>query len=206
MTPIEELLSRSRSPLGPPAVIDFGPGLLGELAGLLAHVNGFATFNYGLQVFRSGPVGLGPELEVWNAPDTWRHTYGTLTDGLFFFAQDLFGVQFAIEDGSRVCRFDPETGGRETIGAVLDDWAAWLLADPEVRAARSFAAHWQETHGPLGHDERLLPRTFFVLGGAYEQDNLVVSDAAAAMRVRGPIAQQIHRLPDGSEIEIDVNG
>jgi hypothetical protein len=43
-----------------------------------------------------------------------------------------------------------------------------------------------------------------VLGGDYDDANLMVSDAAKAMRVRGPIAQQIHGQPDGSPIRFDV--
>ena len=204
MTPIEELVSLGRSPLGPPMLVDLGTGLFGELAALLAHTNGFTVFNAGIQVFHAGDEGLGPELGTWNLDETWRYTYGPLTDGLYFFAQDLFGVQFAIEDRRRVSRFDPETGDRTTIGASLDDWADWLLAAPEERGARSFAKRWQDTHGPLGHDKRLVPRTFFVLGGGYDEDNLIVKDAVTCMRVRGPIARQVHDLPDGVPIRVDT--
>jgi hypothetical protein len=160
------------------------------------------VFNAGVQLFRAGDEGLGPELGAWNADETWKDTYGPLTDGLYFFAQDLFGVQFAIEDDRRVSTFDPETGDRTTIGASLDDWAEWLLAEPDERGARSFAKQWQDTHGALGHDQRLLPRTFFVLGGDYADDNLMAADAVTAMRVRGPIAQQVHDRPDGAALRI----
>lgn len=186
-----ELLHQARSPLGPATDVDLGAGLPGELAALLAHTNGFTVFNTGVQVFHAGAEGLGPELGAWNAEETWRHTYGPLTDGLFFFAQDLFGVQFAIEDGRRVRVFDPETGERTTIGAGLDDWAEWLLAEPDERGARAFAKRWQDTHRVLDHDERLLPRTLFVLGGGYDYDNLIAEDAVTCMRVRGPIAQRL---------------
>lgn len=203
MTPLSRLVSRGRSPLGPPVAVDLGTGLAGELSALLAHTNGFTVFDAGIQVFHAGEEGLGPELGVWNAADTWKHTYGPLTDGLYFFAQDLFGVQFAIEDGRRVCTFDPETGDRLPVAASLDDWAEWLLAAPDERGVRSFAKHWQDRHGALGHDERLLPRTLFVLGGEYEEDNLVVQDAVTCMRVRGPFARQLHDLPDGIPIRLD---
>ncbi|MFI7680345.1 hypothetical protein [Actinophytocola sp. NPDC049390] len=113
-------------------------------------------------------------------------------------------MQFAIEDSRRVSTFDPETGERATVGASLDDWADWLLAASDERGARSFATRWQDTHGALGHDERLLPRTFFVLGGGYDEDNLTVEDAVTSMRVRGPFAQQIHALPDGVPIRFDT--
>lgn len=202
MSPLEELVSRGRAPLGPPVGVDLGGGLPAELADLLAHTNGFTAFDAGVQVFRAGSEGLGPELATWNAHEAWRYAYGKLTDGLYFFGQDLFGVQFAFEEGRRVSTFDPETGARTTIGACLDEWADWLLAAPDERGVRSFAKRWQDKHGALTHDERLLPRKFFVLGGEYHEENLVVEDAVTCMRVRGPIARQIHALPDGAPISL----
>ncbi|MEV8442645.1 SMI1/KNR4 family protein [Actinosynnema sp. NPDC051121] len=205
MSAIGELVRRGRGPLGPRVALDFGEGLPGELAGLLSVTNGFAVFDYGVQVFHSGPGGLGPELSAWNDDAAWKFTYGGLADDLLCFAQDLFGVQFAIEGGRRVSAFDPETGERRTIGGSLDDWAEWLLAEPDKRGTRSFAGRWQDEHGPLGHDDRLLPRTLFVLGGEYTDDNLVVCDAVTAMRVRGPVARQVHGLRDGTTIRLRVD-
>lgn len=202
--PLERLLRRGRAPLGPPVTVDLGPGLFAELAALLERANGFTVFDAGVQVFHAGGGGLGPALETWNADVTWKDGYGRLADGLYCFGQDLFGVQFAIEDGRRVSVFDPETGDRTTIGASLDDWADWLLADPDVRGARSFARRWQDIYGALGHDERLLPRTLFVLGGEYTDANLVVEDSVTCMRVRGPIARRIHDLPDGVPIRLQT--
>jgi hypothetical protein len=179
-------------------------GLPGELGVLLAQVNGFAAFDYGIQVYRVGERGHGPELTAWNDDATWKDTYQGLADGLFCFGQDLFGVQFAVEDGKRISTFDPETGDRTVVGETLDDWAAWLLADPDVHAAASFAAAWQDRHGPLDHDQRLLPRRLFVLGGTFDDENLVVRDAVTAMRSRGPIARQLHDAPDGATVHFGV--
>jgi hypothetical protein len=203
MRALEELLDRAKGPLGPTVRVELGGGLRGELGALLSATNGFAVFNYGIQVFHAGPDGLGPELREWNDDATWKHTYGTLADGLLCFAQDLFGVQFAIEDGRRVSRFDPETGDRLTIGESIEDWAGWLLAEPDKRGTWSFATAWQKAHGALEHDERLLPRTPFVLGGDYSEDNLAATDAATAMRIRGPVAQGIHDLPEGATVRLD---
>jgi len=203
---VEELLSRARGPLGPSVQPDLGTtsGPLGKLAELLAHQNGFAAFNAGLQVFRAGPRGLGPELGHWNQRGTWKDTYGGLADGLFCFAQDLFGVQFAIVDNARVLRFDPETARQTELGDSLADWAAWLLADPDVRGTHHFATAWQDQHGPLDHHQRLIPLRFFALGGDYSFDNLVVKDAEECMRIRGPVAQRVHALPDSAHLRMRV--
>lgn len=111
-------------------------------------------------------------------------------------------MQFAIEEGLRIATFDPETGDRHTIGEHLDDWADWLLAKPDERGLRAFATAWQDLHGPLDHGQRLLPRRSFIFGGEYTEDNLEISDAVTAMRVRGPVAQQVHDLPDGAPVTL----
>jgi hypothetical protein len=206
MTALDELLARARAPLGSRVEVYLGGGVRAELAALLSTTNGFAVFNYGVQVFHFGPDGLGdglgPELGTWNDEATWKYAYGGLADGLLCFGQDLFGVQFAIEDGQRVSTFDPETGERQTIGERLEDWADWLLAKPDERGVHSFATSWQHEHGALDHGERLLPKRPFIFGVEYTADNLVVSDAVTAMRVRGPIARQVYDLPDGAAVTL----
>jgi hypothetical protein len=84
--------------------------------------------------------------------------------------------------------------------------AAWLLADPDANGTYRLATAWQDENGPLDHGQRLVPYRFFVLGGRYELPNLVAKDAATCMRIRGPIASQIHDLPDGTEIRLTVEG
>ncbi|MFI5530346.1 hypothetical protein ACIA8O_17575 [Kitasatospora sp. NPDC051853] len=54
----------------------------------------------------------------------------------------------------------------------------------------------------MGLGERLIPRQFFVMGGTYAFDNLSVEDAALAMRIRGPVAQQVHGAPDGTTVRL----
>ncbi|MGY5124292.1 hypothetical protein [Streptomyces nigrescens] len=91
---------------------------------------------------------------------------------------------------------------RTALGDSLEDWAQWLLADPDVRGARAFATSWQDRHGALAHDQRLIPLSFFTLGGTYEDDNLAVKEVAQCMRIRGPLAQALYSLPDGAPFEM----
>jgi hypothetical protein len=165
-------------------------------------VNGFTAFNAGVQVFHTGTAGLGPELGHWNEPSTWKNTYAGLADGLFCFGQDLFGCQFGVVDNREIIVFDPETAERTPVGAGLDDWAAWLLEDPAVRGAHQFATAWQDERGALEHEQRLIPLQMFTMGGTYDFDNLVAKDAVTCMRIRGPLAQTIHDLPDGAQVHL----
>lgn len=201
------LLDRARGSLGPDVTVDLGTGAgpLAELAELLSARNGCTFFNAGVQVFRAGAEGFGPELADWNESATWKDTYQGLADGLFCFAQDVLGTQFAV-DANRIVAFNPETGERTVVGDSLGAWAEWLLADPDVNGTYRLATAWQDENGALEHGQRLVPYRFFVLGGGYELSNLVAKDAATCMRIRGPIARQIHDLPDGAEIRLTVEG
>ncbi|MFD2422399.1 SMI1/KNR4 family protein [Amycolatopsis pigmentata] len=199
MTPaLQPLLDRSRGPTGQPRQVDLGVerGPLAELADLLSAKNGFFVFNAGIQIYRAGEPGLGPELQEWNTTEAWKDNYGGLADGLFCVGQDLFGRQFAIDNRHTVVVFDPETAERIPIGESLEAWAAWLWEDPDVNGTRAYATAWQDEHGALTPDQRLIPLRFFILGGSYDFDNVAVKDARTCMRIRGPIAQTINQSAD----------
>ncbi|MHC5262687.1 SMI1/KNR4 family protein [Streptomyces sp. UC4497] len=203
---LERLLGRARGPMGPAVELDFGVdhGPLVELGGIITRMNGFFLFNGGVQVFRVGEEGLGPDMLSWNTGEVWKDAYGGLADDLFCFGQDLFGAQFAIVGDEQVVRFDPETADVEPIGTSLEDWATWLQSDPDVNGVNSFSYAFQKENGALKPEERLIPLQFFVGGGSYDFDNLSVKDGAVAMRIRGPIAQKIHDAPDGATIHLST--
>jgi hypothetical protein len=174
-----------------------------EVLAMLRLRNGFFAFEGALHVL---PAGGQPEvmtLEEWNSSHLWRHEYGDLADGMFFFAEDAFGNQFCLRD-DRICLFDAETGQAEVIGSNIEDWAGQVLSDYEFLTGFPLFHEWQVAHGRVPAGSRLMPIVPFLLGGEYSLSNLRVAGAVPGMRARGNLARQIRDLPDGAQIELKV--
>lgn len=193
--------------MGPGVDLDFGlpAGPLVELASALGERNGFFVFNAGIQVFRAGVEGLGYDLERWNDPTTWKDAYGGMADDLFCFAQDLFGTQFAVVDRSRVVMMDAESGVRHELGESLEEWAEWLLSEPDLNGHAQTARGWQDQFGALEVTERLVHRRPLVLGGEHAVDNVNVFDGLRLLRALGPLAVAMRDLPDGTPISFQID-
>ncbi|MGJ3507080.1 hypothetical protein [Enemella sp. A6] len=199
---LERLLSACAGPLSDEPIGGLPAGRLGgELAELLTRTNGFIGFESALLVRGTGdqPGRLGN----WNHHTGWRMNYGPLAEGLFFFAEDIFGTQFALCD-DQVVVFDPETGGTEVVGDSLAEWAGYIVDDWKVVTGHPLAHQWQQQHGPLRVGQRLVPIQPFVLGGEFEIANLRVADDVQAMTGRGALAQALHDVPDGASIEFEI--
>jgi hypothetical protein len=105
-------------------------------------------------------------LEEWNSQTLWRSAYGDLTNGLLFFAEDIFGDQFCLTGAaSGVFRFDAERGETESIADSLEGWADRILSDYRVETGWPLASEWQAKHGSLELGMRLQPKIPFVYGG-----------------------------------------
>ena len=103
-----------------------------------------------------------------------------------------------------VYSFDPETARLQKIASSLEGWAKELLSDYNLWTGCSIAREWQQTHGALVSQVRLMPKIPFVCGGQFELSNLVSIDAVKGMRSRASLARQIVDLPDGAQVEFEV--
>lgn len=174
-----------------------------ELYGLLAKKNGFYAFKCALHVF---PFGLRQgvmDIVSWNSMDLWRNEYGDLTKGIWFFGEDIFGNQFCVNN-NKICTFDPETGDLEVIGNSIEDWAEWILTDPALGTGFPVVEMWEKENGRLEVNHRLIPRLPFAAGGDYSLQNLYSTESTKSMRIRGPIAREIHHLPDRAKFRIKI--
>ena len=177
-----------------------------ELLGLLEVKNGFFALHDALHLFPCAKVEVsraGYELSSWNREGLWRSQYGDSAEGYVFFAEDLFGHQWALRDGSNH-RFDPETGDTRVLGTSLEQWAELIVARHKVETGWPLAEDWRRRNGPLLPTQRLVPTIPFVLGGQFSLANLRAIDAVEGMHYRAEIARQIRDLPDGSAVRLKV--
>lgn len=205
MTHVEKLLSLASEPLCTAAPVlpraFAAPAARGALGSMLALKNGFFAFESALHVFPAGPGAVGYDLATWNDPDGWRAPYSELPGDVLFFAEDAFGIPFCFT-AEGVSRLDPETGDLEPLAATLEDWAALVLGEYASETGHPLAHAWQARHGALALTQRLAPKIPFVLGGAFDLDNLYAADALEAMRVRAELARQIRDLADGARVKV----
>jgi len=206
MTRSEELVENAAGAAlsaGSPKKASFGnEPVEQELFQLLSRKNGFYAFEFALHVFPSD-ARRGISLEQWNSPTLWKDEYGSLAEGLLFFAEDIFGGQFCIKSDG-VYLFDPETGKCEKIAPDLEGWADCVLTDYDYLTGYPIAHRWQEKHGVIPPDHRLVPKMPFVAGGQYELSNLRLAESTEGMKWRGNLARQIKDLPDGAKIRFEV--
>lgn len=175
-----------------------------ELYEMLTVKNGFYAFESALHVF---PITTEPGtgLEGWNSNSLWRKSYGNLTDGLLFFAEDIFQDQFCLSTAdSKVCRFNSETGEVKEIGDSLDAWAHSILENHRFLTGWPFVRQWVEKHGPIRAGKRLMPITPFFLGGEYSLENFRLESGLDGMFAKGDLATQTRDLPEGSQIRLRI--
>lgn len=175
-----------------------------ELIRLAARRNGFYAFESALHVFPMVMPCDHLTAEDWNDPSLWKDQYGAAAKGIWCFAEDIFGGQFAIANDI-VVSFDAEAGDLTKIADTVEEWACHILTDYEYLTGYPFAHEWQETHGPLPVGQRLVPKIPFIFGGEYAVANLYAADAVRGMRLRGDIYKQSAHLPDGARATLRVD-
>lgn len=198
------LLSIASPSLGSSPVHPIGEGRIGsELWEMLTERNGFYAFESALFVRGFGPAA--GDIVRWNRDDSWREEYGEDALGLFFFAEDIFGSQFAIQQDI-IVQFDPETGSKTRMASSLEDFVDQLLDDYNYVTGYPLAKEWQDVHGQRESGQRLVAIQPFVLGGEFSVTNLRVMRDNEAMAVRSALAQQFRCRPDGTKFRVEPTG
>ena len=207
----EQLISYGGPALNPSCLLDAedqsflsGWGSLGEeLAKFLQIKNGFYAFESALLVRPLSSSGAVLGLKEWNDPALWIDRYSVNLKGFLFFAEDLFGCQFALHNDG-VVLFEPEQGQHKSLCPSLEQWCELILQDYDFHTGFSLAHTWQKENDPLPAGNRLLPKVPFVLGGEYKGDNLYSSKDVQGMRFSAKLANQIRDIPDGTNITFKI--
>ena len=179
------------------------PIVANDLKEILTKKNGFYAFESALHVFHIGQSD-SPDIIEWNASKGWRESYKYLTNGMYFFAEDLFGNQYAFKD-DKIIFFDADNGEIKECAENFDSWCSLILEDYDYMTGWSLGHEWQIKNRPLKRGERLFPKIPFVAGGEYGVDNLWVGESVDVMRLRGEIALQLNNLPDGTTVQFQFN-
>lgn len=161
---------------------------------------GFYAFDGALLVRPMQSSAVPLDVIMWNAPALWRGRFSNMDASVVFFAEDLFGNQFGASNAG-VTSFDPETGEQEIFATNIDEFAERIINDTDFLTGQPLIRAWRTSHGQLKPGCRLIPRTPFVLGGAFTIENLIETQEVEAMRIRAGVAEALRGVPDGASIE-----
>ena len=82
-----------------------------------------------------------------------------------------------------VIEFDPEDGAKVFAGSDLQEWGGEIFETFGVIGSEPLVKSFQEAHGPLAPDRRLVPIRAILDGGEYELDNLRAVASRRCVRV-----------------------
>jgi Protein of unknown function DUF2625 len=204
MTNEAKMLSPFITWSGGPAVITGSLVIDQEHNSLLSTHNGLTAFEGGLRLFGTTPGLLLPALQDWNKQESWRSEYGELIkNSLVFFAEDVFGNQFAF-DGTRVVYFNAESGRASPFANSFSEWLSIVLEDPADTLQLVLYKNWLKKGGRLDPAEHLCPTYPFVVKADPPLHELYRVSNVEDMRYKGHFALQIKDVPDGTRIKIKL--
>jgi hypothetical protein len=141
---------------------------------------------------------------ILNVNNVLKTEFNFLFDGLFSFAQDIFGNQFAFNiDNGDIIFFNIETGAKEILAKGFREWLNILLADLEYYTGMSYENEWKQNYS-IALNERLQPKIPFVIGGDYSVDNFYVNNYPAYLLYNADISKQIFNLKDGEKVQLKI--
>ena len=122
---------------------------------------------------------------------------------LIFFAEDVFGNQFAF-DNEKVVYFNAETGRATTFANSFVEWLSVILEDPVDTLQLMLFKAWTDMGEHLKPSEHLCPVYPFITKSDPPLKELYRIDSVEDMSYKGNFAYQIKDLPDGAQIKIKV--
>lgn len=208
MTPLDKLLARA-DPLFKTAAFDAsklpaGMPLHATHKALLQRRNGGYFWGGALHVFGACDEPDFHSLIAWNTPETWRELYGEDLEGLFFFAEDAFGDQFALDAQGHVLRLKAESGALEELADDFDQWVLIVVEATDELLGRGTFADWASQNGRLPPGSQLQAFPPYLFAEDPDMVQLEAVDAVENMQFHGAIAAQLAALPEGAAARIEI--
>ncbi len=156
------------------------------------------------------PMNLGEILQSgalrFYAPDKrhdWLSFYGSLVkEPLSFFAEDAFGVQFALINGD-VAIFQTETAELETLGMAQSEFYQTILNDPDGTLSWSLYKTAVQLLGKPSSDQHFAFKVELALGGQPVIENIEIINSFDHFKMMASIAKQIKDVPIGTILQLD---
>lgn len=203
LTQLVNTLDYQRAPLEVSAT-EMGEKLYGPIMmPLIARANGFITRNRIFRVFGTEGDEIVPSIQEWNNSE-WKLEYGNKTHNLLFFAEDIFGNQYALQTHDEkvsLVRFQCEGGEVETVSggvkALID-----AFISPETSALLDWAlvkTAFQRGLSP-NPNEHLAFELPLIAGGDYSIDNITVESTELHLGTLSQLSRELQNYPAGVRI------
>jgi hypothetical protein len=130
--------------------------------------------------------------------------FSFLFNGLYAFAQDIFGNQFVFDINTfEIHFFNIESGSKELLAENFSVFINVLLNDIEYYSGLTYEAEWNENNS-IALNQRLQAKTPFVIGGDYKVNNFYVNTYPDYLSYSADIAKQIYNLKDGEKVRLKL--
>lgn len=172
-----------------------------DLDAFLRGRNGLYAFSRALHIFGADPSRPFHDLDARNRPGAWRPAYGAVIEGIWFFAEDVFGNLFGLRNREALF-LDPETANLDKVGEGFRGWAEYLVSDLDYATGGGLAKAFADGNGPIAFENRLSPKKPFLLGGEFSVGNLLPLPWEKNLGIKAELYSQTKDLPEGASIEI----
>ncbi|MEZ4393451.1 MAG: SMI1/KNR4 family protein [Polyangiales bacterium] len=185
---IEPLVSTgfSTSPFEPEhaqATLQAAAGSAAEHERFLRRWNGCYALGGALHIFGACASPPNQSLDAWNRPDGWRSGFGPILDGVWFFAENAFGDQFAYRQ-RKVVRLRVFEARIEPIAASFSEWLGLVAMEPARFLATDLFEQCVRHHGPLPFGGHFAPPPTWHPTLELEVDEISVLPARDNMELR----------------------
>jgi hypothetical protein len=188
------------APLDDPGILERVPA---ELAAALHSRNGCIAYLGALHVRGACHAPAWHSLRhAWEGPDALHALFEEVRLADVPFAEDAFGDQFLLRDGS-VVSLSGELGEITPVADSLETFAASLLSDAEQVLDYQPLLTFRQSGAELVPGQLLAAYPPFALRSEHSTRELRAVDALERRRFLAELARRLHGLPEGADVRLE---